>query len=331
MICCINKAVSIGPLANSALIAALAVLLSHTALTAQFEVETTVEFIRDENGPDELSGLTRGSDGRWWAVDDLAGKLYPCRVGFDGSGSVEKFEVSEGVKLEGCFDVEGCAADPLRADIVYVSDEKNTSVTAHDVKTGKCVEKVPLPEEFRSNVRWNRSIEALCISPDGLRLWAANEDTLKCDGECATAQKGGVVRILAFTRKGAGAPWKFIGWSRYPTDAIGGKPFRNRTMSGLVSLADLGDGSLLALEREMSRKNPLFPSFRSRLYRFRPAAAAGGEIAKELLWGDDVFFSNYEGMALCPTDQSGKRYVLLVSDGGGEAVESVRTLLLKGK
>ena len=317
------------PAVSSRLIAALAVPLSHTALTAQFEVETTVEFIRDENGPDELSGITRGSDARWWAVDDRTGKLYPCLVGFDRSGSVEKFEVSEGVGLEGCADAEGCAADPLRADIVSVSDEKNTSVTAHDVKTGKCVEKVVLPEEFRSNVRWNRSIEALCISPDGLRLWAANEDTLKCDGECATDQKGGTVRILAFTRKGAGAPWKFSGWSRYPTDAIGGKPFRNRTISGLVSLADLGDGSLFALEREMSRKNPLFPSFRSRLYRFRPAAAAGGEVAKELLWGDDVFFSNYEGMALCPADGGASRRLVLVSDGGGEAVESVRTLILK--
>jgi hypothetical protein len=317
------------PAVSSALIAALAVPLSHTALTAQFEVETTVEFIRDENGPDELSGITRGSDARWWAVDDRTGKLYPCRVGFDRSGSVEKFEVSEGVGLEGCSDAEGCAADPLRADIVYISDEKNTSVTAHDVKTGKRVEKVVLPEEFRSNVRWNRSIEALCISPDGLRLWAANEDTLKCDGECATDQKGGTVRILAFTRKGAGAPWKFSGWSRYPTDAIGGKPFRNRTISGLVSLADLGDGSLLALEREMSRKNPLFPSFRSSLYRFLPAAAAGGEVAKELLWGDDVFFSNYEGMALCPADGGASRRLVLVSDGGGEAVESVRTLILK--
>lgn len=317
------------PAVSSALTAALAAPLPHTALTAQFEVETTVEFIRDENGPDELSGITRGSDARWWAVDDRTGKLYPCRVGFDRSGSVEKFEVSEGVGLEGCSDAEGCAADPLRADIVYVSDEKNTSVTAHDVKTGKRVEKVVLPEEFRSNVRWNRSIEALCISPDGLRLWAANEDTLKCDGECATDQKGGTVRILAFTRKGAGAPWKFSGWSRYPTDAIGGKPFRNRTMSGLVSLADLGDGSLLALEREMSRKNPLFPSFRSRIYRFRPAAADGGEVAKELLWGDDVFFSNYEGMALCPADGGASRRLVLVSDGGGEAVESVRTLILK--
>lgn len=317
------------PAVSSALMAALAAPLSRTALAAQFEVETTVEFIRDENGPDELSGITRGSDARWWAVDDRTGKLYPCRVGFDRSGSVEKFEVSEGVGLEGCSDAEGCAADPLRADIVYVSDEKNTSVTAHDVKTGKRVEKVVLPEEFRSNVRWNRSIEALCISPDGLRLWAANEDTLKCDGECATDQKGGTVRILAFTRKGAGAPWKFSGWSRYPTDAIGGKPFRNRTMSGLVSLADLGDGSLLALEREMSRKNPLFPSFRSRIYRFRPAAAAGGEVAKELLWDDDVFFSNYEGMALCPADGGASRRLVLVSDGGGEAVESVRTLILK--
>jgi hypothetical protein len=138
------------------------------------------------------------------------------------------------------------------------------------------------------------------------------------------------VRILAFSRSRAGAAWKFDGWSMYPTDPAGGEPFKGMLFSGLVSLADLGDGRLLALEREMSRKNPLFPSFRGRLYVFRPAAGkGGGAVEKNLVWGEDMFLSNYEGMALCPPDSSGARRLVMVSDGGGEAVEAVRSFLLK--
>jgi hypothetical protein len=34
-------------------------------------------------------------------------------------------------------------------------------------------------------------------------------------------------------------------------------------------------------------------------------------------------------MALCPPDSSGMRRLVMVSDGGGEAVEAVRSFLLK--
>lgn len=314
---------------NRVFSALAAVAFSSAVSAAGIEVVPTVELIRGENGPEGLSGITVDRKGRWWAVDDRSAKLYRCAVEFDGSGAVAKFAVSGGVKLEGREDAEGCAADPLRADVVYVSDEKRSAISAHDVKTGRLLEEIPMPGDFRSQVRLNRSLEALCISSDGLRMWTANEDTLKCDGKRATSKNGGKVRILAFSRSRAGAAWKFDGWSMYHTDPAGGEPFKGMLFSGLVSLADLGDGRLLALEREMSRKNPLFPSFRGRLYVFRPMTGKDGTVEKKLVWGDDMFLSNYEGMALCPPDSSGVRRLLMVSDGGGEAVEAVRSFLLK--
>jgi hypothetical protein len=315
---------------NRVFSALAAVAFSSAVFAAGIEVVPTVELIRGENGPEGLSGITVDRKGRWWAVDDRSAKLYRATVDFDKSGSVARFAVSGGIRLEGREDVEGCASDPLRADVIYVSDEKRSTVSAHDVKTGKLLEEIAMPGDFRSQVRLNRSLEALCISSDGLRMWTANEDTLRCDGERASSKNGGKVRILAFSRSGAGAAWKFDGWSMYPTDPAGGEPFKGMLFSGLVSLADLGDGRLLALEREMSRKNPLFPSFRGRLYVFRPTAGkGGGAVEKKLVWGEDMFLSNYEGMALCPPDSSGARRLVMVSDGGGEAVEAVRSFLLK--
>lgn len=314
---------------NRVFSALAAVAFSSAVFAAGIEVVPTVELIRGENGPEGLSGITVDRKGRWWVVDDRSAKLYRATVDFDKSGSVAKFAVSGGIRLEGREDAEGCAADPLRADVIYVSDEKRSTVSAHDVKTGKLLEEIAMPGDFRSQVRLNRSLEALCISSDGLRMWTANEDTLKCDGERATSKNGGRVRILRFSRSRAGAAWKFDGWSLYQTDPAGGEQFKGMLFSGLVSLADLGDGRLLALEREMSRKNPLFPSFRGRLYVFRPMTGKDGTVEKKLVWGDDMFLSNYEGMALCPPDSSGVRRLLMVSDGGGEAVEAVRSFLLK--
>jgi hypothetical protein len=311
------------------LFVALAVSTVSAAVCAAADIVQTEEFIRSAGGPEGLSGLTLDRKGRWWSVDDRGGMLYECRIGFGQDGSVVKFDHVTSVKLEGCTDIEDCAADPLRENVIYVSDEKTSEISAHDVVTGRRIETVAMPGDFSRNVRKNRSLESLAISPDGLTMWTANEDTLVNDGKCADAKSGGKVRIMRFVRKAAGKPWQFAGWNFYVTDPAGGKPYKGMIHSGLVALADRGDGTLLALEREMSLKNPLFPSFRGRIYEIRPSSVDGAKVDKRRLWGDDTFIFNYEAMALTPADADGVRRLVTVSDGGGSAGEAVSAFLLK--
>ena len=97
----------------------------------------------------------------------------------------------------------------------------------------------------------------------------------------------------------------------------------------MVALIAPGDGSLLVLEREMSQKNPLFPSFRARLFEVRLDEAQDGRLAKRSVWDEDTMFANYEGACFGPKLKDGSQSIILVSDGGGPAEERVLVLSLR--
>ena len=79
------------------------------------------------------------------------------------------------------------------------------------------------------------------------------------------------------------------------------------------------DGTLIVLERELSRKG-VDPSYRARLYAVRPSRDAAFDrdhpIAKKLLFGADTGTANYEGVCAGPTLDNGDRTLVMVSDGG---------------
>ena len=284
----------------------LAALAIAAALTAEVYCETP----RTE-GPEEASAVTRVSGGVYYCVDDKDGLLHEVAIGI-GAEEVS-FKTNRAVRLEGRADLEGCAYDPLTRN-VWVSDERDTSVRAFDPSTGRQVAALALPEVYRKNVRRNRSLEALTISPDGLRLYVANEENLKCDAT-------NVVRIQEFSRKGADDAFRPTRQFFYEVDPIGGKPFGKRARSGVSAFAAMPDGSLLVLEREFSTK--ILPSFRVRIYRIVP-----GRPGKSLVWEYPSTFSNYEGMCLGPKLPNGRQSLVLVSDGGDGAMESVLVLAL---
>lgn len=288
--------------------------------------ETVCEFARDEQ-PEGLSALSRIEGNRYYSVDDRGGMLHELEIVFDEKAQDGTCRVIRSQRLEGRRDLEGCAYDPLDGR-VWVSDEADSSIRQFDPKTGRETARVAVPEIILQNVLPNRSFEGLAISPDGLRLYAANEDTLRCDGAVADNQSGGLVRIQEFAREGAGRPWTPTRQLFYPTDTIEGEKYRNMSVSGVAALCVAEDGGILVLEREMSCKNPLFPSFRARLYEVSPDAV-GKPVAKRLVWEEDTTFSNYEGMCLGPKLKDGSRMVVLVSDGGGEAEENVLVLSLR--
>lgn len=289
--------------------------------------EDLCEFSR-ESGPEGMSGIARIDGNRYFCVDDRGGMLHEIEIVLSEEDADGTFAVKRDVRLEGRVDLEGCAYDPLDGR-VWVSDEHDTSVRQFDPETGKETARVELPEVYRKNVRPNRSLEGLSVSPDGYRMFVANEDTLTCDGAVADSENGGVVRIQEFVRTGKGAKWLPTRQFRYRTEPIEGTKFRGTAISGVAGLCALGDGTLLVLEREMSQKNPLFPSFRGRLYEIDLDTDVI-EPQKRLLWDEDTMFANYEGICLGPVLKDGRHTLILVSDGGGEAEEKVLVLALRG-
>lgn len=289
-------------------------------------------FIRDDEGPQGLSGITPiGESGMYFCIDDTDGLLHKYKVSFKKDGEIESFKLIKTIKLEGVKDGEALSLDPLTGR-VFVADERGKSLSSYDPNTGKRISKVDIPKMYFTDMRINRGLESLTISRDGLSMWLANEDTLKCDGEIATKVSGGKVRFTQFVRSKASEPWKVARTVFYYTDPIGGDPYKTMEISGVAEILADDDGSLLVLEREMSMKNPLFPTFRGRLYRVEVKGVANGAmVAKRLLWNENTGFSNYEGFCFAPKSPRGEKRLMLVSDAGHSAAASVMIISQSAK
>jgi len=288
--------------------------------------------------PDGLSGITRVDGANYLAVDDSDGRLVTVKAAVDGkTGEIGKVVVTNEVRLAGVVDGEGVAWDPLRKT-VWVADEKGPHISEHDAKTGKRLSEIKMPPHFAFS-RIGIGIESLTIAPDGLTMWTATEEAVDGDGGKATKTSGSVVRLQRFSRTSGKEAWKASGQFAYVVDPMGGEPFRKSARSGLSDLCALEGGELIALEREFSVKGFL-PTFRLRLYRVdlkgatdvsavehlegKRFAAAG----KTLLLDSDTGFAMYEGVCVGPKLTDGGETLLLISDGDGEAVESLMSVRL---
>ena len=269
---------------------------------------------RRPSAPEELSGIAYVDGDRYYVVCDDGSGIWPMHIGVDrATGAITNCVVAPNVHMGG--DNEGIAWDP-RNQTVLVTDEKTQSIYEIDPHAGKLLSTVYLPEH-RQTARKNRGLEALTLSPDGAYLWTANEEALSGDGELSDVKNGTTVRLTRF-RRGKGAEWIPDGRWAYLTDAIGGGKAR-RMRSGVSDLCALEDGTLLVLERELSRKG-VDPAYRVRLYAVRPERSepfdARRPLAKKLLFGADTGSANYEGVCLGPVLDDGNRLLVMVSDGG---------------
>ena len=278
---------------------------------AALSAEVVCEMPRDE-GPDEVSGISHVARDTYFCVNDKGGWLHEVTITVRGGEA--SFKTNRAVRLAGRKDLEGCAYDPLTRN-VWVADEGDTSVRAFDPATGREVASLAIPEVYKKGVRKYRSFESLAMSPDGLRLYTANEEHLKGDAT-------NVVRIQEFVRGGAGDEFRPSRQFTYEVDPPGGRPFRKNAFSGVSELLVMPDGALLVLEREFSVK--MLPSFRIRLYRIVP-----GKPGKTLVWSAETTFSNYESICFGPKLSDGRQSLLLVSDGGAGALETILVLALR--
>ena len=277
------------------------------------EISPVGEF-RRPRVPEELSGITHVDGDSYYAVSDDGSGVWQMQICIDrSSGMITNCVVGRNVRVG--VDNEGVAWDPQNRT-VFVTDETAHTISEINPDTGKLVAEVQLPEHQRKR-RKNRGLEALALSPDGEFLWTANEEALSGDGAPSSVREGTIVRLTRFRRSG-GAKWEHDGEWAYLTDSIGGGKTR-RMRSGVSDLCVLEDGTLLVLERELSRKG-VDPAYRARLYAVRPDIGAAFDvkrpIAKKLLFGADTGTANYEGVCQGPALDNGDRTLVLVSDGG---------------
>ena len=286
------------------------------------EISPVGEF-RRPRFPEELSGITYVEGDQYYAVCDDGSGVWHMEIGLDrNTGIVTNCVTERNVRVG--EDTEGIAWNP-KERTVFVADEKTQAIHEVDPATGKIVADVSLPSYHRSRRR-NRGYESLTLSPDGEFLWTANEEALSGDGDPATANEGTTVRLTRFRR--SGKAWAFDGEWAYLTDTIDGERTK-RMRSGVSDLCALEDGTLIVLERELSRKG-VAPAYRVRLYAVRPRPSAAFDVerpvAKKLLFGADTGSANYEGVCLGPKLKNGDRTLVMVSDGGDTDDERLYSL-----
>ncbi|MEV0623433.1 esterase-like activity of phytase family protein [Nonomuraea sp. NPDC050404] len=139
----------------------------------------------------------------------------------------------------GDFDGEGLVAE-RGGRTVLASSETEPSIRRFRLSDGRQVAEFEVPDRFRvapaGQAATNQTFEALAGTPDGRVLYAGMEGPLSADGR--DAENRGLQRILRYEGK-PGRDYAPAAQHAYRTDPG----------LGLVELAALGDGQLLALER----------------------------------------------------------------------------------
>jgi hypothetical protein len=257
--------------------------------------------------------------------------LYQLDVDVDpASGAILSASVLGGLSLASGSDHEGVVHHPLGGSVL-TADEVGPAIREYRLSDGAELSSVSLPAIY-AQARSNLSLESLAqhvaASASDDALWTANEEALAVDGPLSDASTGTLVRLQRFDATLAPA-----GQWAYRTDPYPGAPFLSQERSGVADLLALPNGELLVLERSFSST-----LFRSRLYRvdFGGATDVSGlaslasepftPVGKTLLWERGGGFENFEGLALGPELDAGDRSLLLVSDDGGGAAQSLYPL-----
>ena len=316
-----------------------AFVIASTLAAAVQTAAATLSYVSEIDRPDEpasLSSLSFVSNGVYLSATDWRPALYELSVARADNGRTPYLSIARKCNLEGATDVEGIAWDPLRGT-VWIADEENAAVSEHDPATGRRIGELEVPEVFRK-CRRTFGFESLCIRPDGLEMWLANEEALSCDGPRSAPKGGTRVRLVRFSRKNGKDAWRVAGQFAYVTEGMSGSALAKGCRSGLVGLCLLEDGTLLALEREFSFS--LFPRICTRVFSVKVdcatdvssvAALDGAKFApatKSLLYAANTGFAMYEGIAAAPVEADGSRLIYLVSDGDHAMLKKLLTLRL---
>jgi hypothetical protein len=285
------------------------------------------------SGAGELSGIVWVAADQYFAVSDSAAGLFELDVDIDpATGEILAAAVVDVLTLGAGSDLEGLVHPPL-GGAVLASDETGPAIREYRLSDGAVLSNLGLPAIY-GQIRANFSLESLAMraapDPTDDALWTANEEALSVDGPLSTNASGSVVRLQRFdSALAAAGQWAYV------TDPYPGSPFGGNERSGVADLLALPSGELLVLERSFSSA-----LFRARLYEVDFAGATETSalanldtdpftpVGKTLVWELASGFNNYEGIALGPALDNGDRSLLLVSDDGGSASQTLYPLRL---
>lgn len=284
-------------------------------------------------GASELSGLAYAGADLYHAVSDSGAMLFDVDIQIDSAtGLILGAAVTGSLALGAGTDLEGLVLAPLGGS-VYASDEIGPAIREYRLSDGVLLSTLSVPAVFAA-IRSNLSFESLAmrVAPQvgDDALWTANEEALTVDGAISSAQSGTVVRLQRFDSTLApDGQWAYL------TDPYPGAPFLGLERSGVADLLALPSGEILVLERSFSTA-----LFRMRLYQVDLSGATDTTalaslvtdpftpVGKTLLWERAGVLENFEGLAVGKELDAGDWSLLLVSDDGGGAPQSLYPLRL---
>jgi hypothetical protein len=304
------------------------------------EVLSCVDLPRDDPRSHDLSGLTWDPDKRLlYAVSDRDPRIVVLapRPGFDG------YEFRPSIPLE--LPVERWDGEALAlADdrFLVVADETRQSVFSVD-RRGHDAVRVALPWYRRA--RNNLGLEGLGYvhGSDGRYVFAVNEEALEGDGPTSTVAHGTVVRLLR--RPLDGGDDLEVAYLTDPVfaDGAGGD-------NGVSDIAPLTRDRVLVLERAYveGRGNSIriydVDLRTARDIRALADASTATPIPKQLVVDLAAVkdhrctdarqrqrrrtLENYEGLAIGPTLDDGRRVLFLIADDNSRVTQAARLLAL---
>ncbi len=272
----------------------------------------------------DFSGLTWVKGSGYYTVSNRVKALFGMRIELDSNGKIQSAVIGGKLAVKTALDdFEGIAYWPERQRL-YVSTEKPPGIVGFDMQ-GDATFAVNVPKIF-AKARRNKGLEALARGPGA--FWTGNEDALTVDGNASSAGSGAFVRLQKFNDKA-----EPIAQFAYRTDTSLVRAQDSGT--GLVDLAVLPDGTVLALERVvgLGLVAKIFSiDFEGATDTSKLTSLESAEftpVKKKLLYERHTGGKNFEGIALGPDLEDGWRSVILIEDSGGGSEHTLIPLRLK--
>lgn len=304
---------------------------------AQPELLSCVDLPRDDPRSNDLSGLAWDGEQRLlYAISDRRPQITVLAPRPGASGDFSGYELRAPIPLSielGGPTWDGEALAIARDRFLLVAQETSAAVFSVDRAGGGAA---PIAIPRYPGMRDNKGLEGLgyAESAEGRYLFVANEQALEGDGPTSTAERGTVVRILRHRLDAAGELQ--VAYQTEPVFAAA--TARGPSDNGVSDLAALSPERVLVMERAFvpGAGNAI------RIYQvdLRGAqdvtgvadARAAAPVAKRLVLdlarlpdgpcaaagpaprGGRRALENYEGLAVGPLLEDGRRVLFLISD-----------------
>lgn len=278
-------------------------------------------------GAAELSGITYAGGTSYYAVGDNGAKsIWQLSISINPTnGRITSGSVTGSISAPGMgADSEGIALRP-GGNSVWISDEVDSTITEFSLSNGANAGSVTVPAIYKpSNVQNNMGLESLSYGAG--KLWTANEEALVPDGSLSTASAGSWVRLQQFGGANFSAlgQWAYrtdsiSAMSSFTTaERSGLVDLLALPTGGVLALERELGGSFIPDFR--SRIYELDFTGSTDVTNLSSLNAGGfTSVGKTLLWQGDFASTNFEGMTLGPEIDNGAYSLLLISDNGSGA------------